>query len=372
MSIIFWLSFISLCYIFLGYPVLLLFWAHLRGRSVRSGAIEPKVSILIVARNEHAFIRNKLLNLLALDYPAEKLQVVVVSDGSNDGTDEIVREFAPQGVALHSATSARGKPCHLDDQIPSLAGEIIVLMDARQTVKSDCIHKLVQHFADPTVGAVSGELLLAHPAGNVSKGVGIYWRYEKFMRRMESKIDSSVGATGALYAIRKTLFQPIATDTLLDDLLIPMQVVRQGFRVVFEPAAIAQEVASITARTEFRRKVRTIAGNFQLFSRAGWLLRPSDNRIWLQTLSHKVGRLTAPVWLLLLMVSNLVLLTHPFFWFTLCVQLVFYSAAISGAVTERLGKTARVLTVPYTFCLLNWATVIGFGRFILRLPIQWK
>lgn len=390
MSAIFWFSAVSLFYVFIGYPVLLALWArfsslpmqHENHEFPRESGYEPWVSILIVARNEQAHIRHKILNLLAIDYPRDKLQIVIASDASDDETDAIVSEYRSQGIGLRTRNQAAGKPANLNDNIPLLTGEIVVLMDARQSVYADCVRSLLRNFSDRKVGAVSGELMLAEPpaeAGNsTGSGVGFYWRYEKFLRKKESSIDSSVGATGALYAIRRELFRPIAAETLIDDLLIPMNIVRQGYRVVFEPGAIAQETATITASTEFRRKVRTIAGNFQLFVKEPWLLSPVQNRIWLQTLSHKFGRLTAPALLLLLFLSNIALLDSIFFQLTLAMQSIFYLAALSIAISESSGhsgrrwKSVRALAVPYAFCLLNWATVIGFTRFVFNKQIRWK
>lgn len=379
MSGIFWLSALMLFYVFFGYPLLIWLWSRARSKPVLKEFHEPEISVLIVARNEQATIRNKLKNILAMDYPLKKVEIVVASDASSDATDSIIEEFAAHGVVIRACVTQRGKPTNLNECIPQLRGDIVILMDARQDVGPGFVRALVRNFCDPKVGAVSGELVLApsNTAGDgtqsVASGVGFYWRYEKFLRRMESNIDSSVGATGALYAIRKSLFRPIASDTLLDDLLIPMNIVRQGYRVLFEPDAIAVDPAQVSASSEFRRKVRTIAGNFQLFSRETWLLNPVANRIWLQTVSHKFFRLTAPLFLVLLMASNLFLLSSPFFVMTLLIQLFFYGAACGGLASDSHGNGYRAFAIPYAFCVLNWATVIGFTRFIFKQQqVIWK
>lgn len=376
MSAIFWLSAFMLFYVFFGYPLLIWLWSRVRARPVLWNLHEPDVSVLLVAHNEEATIRTKLVSLLAMDYPLHKVEIVVASDASSDETDAIIEEFSTQGVVIKTCVSQRGKPSNLNECIPQLRGSIVILMDARQEVGSGFVRALVRNFADPQVGAVSGELVLQPPSSetqDVASGVGFYWRYEKFLRRMESNIDSSVGATGALYAIRKTLFKPIASDTLLDDLLIPMNIVRQGYRVLFEPDAIAVDTARISASSEFRRKVRTIAGNFQLFSRETWLLNPTVNRLWLQTLSHKFFRLTAPLFLVLLIVSNLFLLSSPFFLLTLLTQLFFYGAACIGIASDAHGNGNRAFAIPYAFCVLNWATVVGFTRFVFKQQrVIWK
>ncbi|MDO9518784.1 MAG: glycosyltransferase family 2 protein [Pseudohongiella sp.] len=377
MIAIFWISALLIVYTFVGYPLVLVLWARAKASEIRCADYEPDVSVLIIARNEEASIGNKLTNILAMDYPAEKLQIVVASDASTDRSNAILSEFETRGVKVVTGFSQRGKPANLNECVPELSGEIVVLMDARQNVGVDAIRAMVRNFKDPLVGAVSGELMLIPQANDnnksASNGVGFYWRYEKFMRRLESEIDSCVGATGALYAIRKRLFHPIASDTLLDDFLIPMNIVRQGYRVVFEPAAIAWDAAEITAASEFRRKTRTIAGNFQIFARESWLLDPWVNRLWIQTISHKFFRLTAPVFLLLLFITNVFLLTNAFFVLCLVLQLLFYGAALVGHTTESRWRGIQLLSIPYAFCVLNWATVIGFSRFLSgRQKIVWK
>lgn len=385
MSVLFWFSAFMLFYVFVGYPLLLAIWGRRRGNTTKNrpdalstaGVYQPDISVLIIAYNEQTTIRRKIRDLLATTYPKNKLQIVIVSDASTDATERIVHQYRDQGVLLKRSIRQRGKPANLNAFIPQLRGEIVVLMDARQSIAEDCLDNLVKNFRDPAVGAVSGELHLAPTRTGVdsgmASGVGFYWRYEKFIRRTESGIDSSVGATGALYALRKTLFLTIPADTLLDDLLIPMNIVRQGYRVVFEPRATATDTAPVTARSEFGRKVRTIAGNFQLLSREAWMLNPAANRIWLQTISHKLLRLTAPVFILTLVLSNAWLLDQTFYrWLMLC-QLAFYSAALIGMIAGRRSQRLRILAIPYAFCVLNWATVIGFFRFLLRQQqISWK
>jgi len=193
----------------------------------------------------------------------------------------------------------------------------------------------------------------------------MYWRYEKLIRDLESRIDSTVGATGAICAIRKTLFEPIPEDTILDDVLIPLRIVRRGYRVLFEPCARVCDLPPTTARQEFTRKVRTLAGNFQLFSRETWLLNPTRNRLWWQTISHKVLRLFFPPLQLTALAANIVLAgTAPLYQLALLAQMLFYAGAIVGCVLQYSGKKFWPATFPYTFCLLSWATIVGLIRFI--------
>jgi cellulose synthase/poly-beta-1,6-N-acetylglucosamine synthase-like glycosyltransferase len=267
----------------------------------------------------------------------------------------------------------RGKPSVLNAVVPTLRGDVIMLADTRQVFDRHALAALVRNFADPDVGAVSGELIVSTArAAGVADGVGFYWRYEKAIRRHESCYDSTVGATGAIYAIRRTLFTPIPGDTLLDDVAIPMNVVRRGYRVLFEPGAQAFDEASDSARQEFTRKVRTIAGNFQLFLREPWLVNPWQNRLWLQTVSHKGLRLLGPAFLTGIVLSNITLYDEPFYATTLALQLLFYAVAAAGHVAHKRGHTSRWLNVPYTFCFLNAITLVSFYRFIAgRQTVTW-
>jgi cellulose synthase/poly-beta-1,6-N-acetylglucosamine synthase-like glycosyltransferase len=223
---------------------------------------------------------------------------------------------------------------------------------------------------------VSGELLFTNdgaPGTAVGEGVGFYWRYEKFIRKSESRVDSTVGATGAIYAIRRELFEPIPEDTILDDVLIPLRVTRRGYRVLFQSAARAYDRAATTVAEEFTRKVRTIGGNFQLFARERWLLNPFRNRLWLQTISHKGLRLLSPLSLMAAFGANLLLLDHTFYRWALMAQILFYSAALGGYLVRNAPRKLPLVSLPYVFCLLNWTTVVAFVRFATgRQRITWE
>jgi Glycosyltransferases, probably involved in cell wall biogenesis len=363
LQVVFWAMALLLAYTYVGYPLCLL-WRVRRGeqRRWRRRYGEPEVSILVIVHNEAAQIERKIRNLLELDYPKHKLELVIASDASTDDTVAIAQSYAAQGIQVRSFPQHRGKPAVLNAVVPQLRGEIVVLMDVRQSVEPQALRELLANFADPAVGAVSGELMLAEQGGS-GAGVGFYWRYEKLLRQLESRLDSTVGVTGAFYAVRRHLFQPIPAETLLDDVLIPMQVVRQGYRVAFEPLARAHDGLQLSASTEYRRKVRTIAGNFQLFHRHVWLLNPRVNRLWWQTVSHKLCRLLCPAALLLVLLLNLALLEHPLYQALFIAQVLFYLAAILARFWPALTGS-RLFSVPYAFCLLNWCTVVGGYRFL--------
>lgn len=371
----FWLSVLLLGYTYLGYPVLMWAWAASRARRRSLSTSEPTVSVVIVAHNEAERIQGRLENLLSLDYPRDRLEILVGSDGSTDGTAERARAYEHAGVTVIAFETRRGKPAVLNDLLAKARGEIVVLADARQRFEAGALRVLVRHFADPNVGAVSGELILtSDPEGTaVGEGVGFYWRCEKFIRWNESRVSSTVGATGAIYAIRRELFDPIPEDTILDDVLIPIRIVRRGYRVLFEPDARAYDRTAGAARAEFAKKVRTIAGNFQLFAREPWLLSPRRNPLWLQTVSHKGLRLLTPLLHIGIFMGTLVLADQPLYRALLILQLVFYAAALCGYALRDSRHRIPILTLPYTICLLNAATIVAFFRFVTgRQPVTWE
>jgi len=371
---LFWISVVLIGYSHVGYPALIRAWAAGRPRREEGDEPEPKTSILVVAHNEAAQIEGRIANLLALDYPKDRLEIVVGSDGSTDDTAARAWSHEGAGVRVFAFHRRRGKTAVLNDLVPRCRGEIVVLADARQRFDVGALRALVRRFADRRVGAASGELILTgDPVTTpVGKGVGLYWRFEKAIRLCESRVDSTVGATGAIYAIRRDLFDPIPEDTILDDVVIPMRIVRLGYRVVFAPEARAYDRPAKAPREEFVRKVRTIAGNFQMFARERWLLDPFRNRLWLQTVSHKALRLLGPLLLCTALITNLFLLGHLFYDWTLLAQIVFYASALLGTL-DGVARRVPVVAGPYTICLLNWATVVAFLHFLTgRQRVTWE
>ncbi|MBI2827733.1 MAG: glycosyltransferase family 2 protein [Acidobacteria bacterium] len=374
-TVVFWLGAFLLGYTYLGYPVLMWIWASLRSRPPRPRNIEPTVSLVLVAHNEARRIEGRIENLLSLDYPRDRLEILIASDGSTDGTAERARAYEPAGLSVMAFEIRRGKPAVLNDLVSKARGEIVVFADARQRFEAGALRAIVAPFGDPQIGAVSGELILTDDAEGtaVGKGVGFYWRYEKFIRWNESQVDSSMGATGAIYAIRRELFEPIPQDTILDDVWLPMRIVGRGYRVVFAPGARACDRAAATAREEFARKVRTMAGNFQLFARERWLLNPFRNRLWLQTLSHKGLRLVSPFLLAGTLFVNLALVDVAAYRWLLLGQAAFYAAALVGCALRNTRWSFAPLSGAYVFCLLHWAVLVGLVRFLKkRQGVTWE
>jgi biofilm PGA synthesis N-glycosyltransferase PgaC len=372
--VIFWLSLFLLAYVYAGYPLLAILRGAIAAKPRVKGPIEPHVSILVVGYNEEPRIGARIENLLALDYPRHRLEIVVASDGSTDGTAEEAMRYQGAGVLVLPFAIRRGKTGVVNAVMPALRGEIVLFADARQRFEPHTLRAIVENFADPQVGAVSGELVLlkGDAAGAAAEGSSFYWRYEKLIRSSEAQADSSIGATGAIYAIRRRLFEPIPDDTLLDDALIPLRIVKQGYRVLFEPAARAYDEASTSATQEFARKARTIAGTFQLFSRETWLLNPRRNRLWFATISHKGLRLLLPLLHLTVFVATLALPDGWLFRVALAGQLLFYAAALIGAAHKEGRRPSIVFSVPAMICVLSWATVVGFTRFVTnRQKVTW-
>ena len=376
---LFWLSAATLTYTFVGYPALAWWLARVRPRPVHREPIEPPVSILIAAHNEADRIGARIENCRALDYRPDRLEIVIASDGSTDATADVARRYerpASPGPAVRVIAYPwrRGKPSVLNDAIPACRGAIVVLGDARQRYEADAVRLLVENFADHSVGAASGELVLRNETGApVGDGVGAYWRYEKLIRRAESACYSTVGATGAIYALRRRLFEPIPPDSLDDDVVLPVRIARRGYRVVFDARARAWDRAAATGYEEYTRKVRTIAGIVQLFARERWLLSPT-HRLWLPAVSHKLLRLAAPFLMLGTLLTAAVLAERRTLYLALfTAQLAFYAAALGGVLLRRRrSRLARWLGIPYAFCLLNSTTLVALCRSVTgRQSVQW-
>jgi len=344
MTAVFWGAMAFVLYVYVGYPAILAIWARLAPKPVTRGSATPNVSVVIAARNEGATLAARIENLLEADYPQGALQIIVVSDGSTDRTAEVLARY--QGVVDAILLPFGGKARALNAGVAAARHEIIVFADARQTFAPDALRALVAPLADPTVGAVSGELVLDCESGRtdstIADGVGAYWRYEKWLRRHESLVGSTVGSTGAIYALRRSLWQPLPAETILDDVLAPMQAVLAGARVIVDGAAHAFDRVSVAGRSEFERKTRTLAGNFQLLRLQPRLLVPFVNPVWLQFVSHKIGRLLVPYALFLVFVSSAVLAAQSLFYAVAFLgQLAFYGLAAYGALLDRRGRLER-------------------------------
>jgi cellulose synthase/poly-beta-1,6-N-acetylglucosamine synthase-like glycosyltransferase len=346
-------------YPYVLYPVVLALLVRLRPRPIakRKGWKES-VSIVLSAYNEEASIGRRILKLQDLLHLSEMQgEIIVVSDGSTDRTAEIARLQGAGEVRVLDFASNCGKAAALSAGCEVARNDILVFADTRQSWDSDSLRFLVENFSDPMVGAVSGDLLLESNSG-VTAGVSLYWRYEKWVRRQESKVHSTVGVTGAISAVRRKLFRPIPPGTILDDVYWPLIVAMQGFRVIHDDRARAYDRLPEKSRDEFRRKVRTLSGNFQLCALLPAALLPWRNPLWFQFISHKVFRLLVP-WALMGFLASALVLRGPLYSLLLGCQVAFYALALlSGWEGAVLGR--RVATAAGAFVLLNVAAWVAF------------
>jgi poly-beta-1,6-N-acetyl-D-glucosamine synthase len=370
--LLFWISVAAIFYTYIGYPVAVWMLARLRKQTVSKSHITPRVSIVIACHNEANNIQTRIKNLFECDYPANLLEIIVVSDGSTDFTEQIARRCQSGRAQVFAYDGQKGKAAALNIGVQQASGEIIIFADARQRFERNAIRQLAANFADPRVGAASGELLLEAQTG-VGEGVGLYWKYEKWIRKSESLFNSVIGATGAIYALRRELWQPLPPETILDDVCAPMRIAMAGYRVVFEEKARAHDCASESASREFSRKVRTLTGNYQLCQLMPRLLLPT-NILILQFYSHKLMRLAAPIFFLILLASNLLSSIADgalFYKATLAAQMIFYASVIAGAYLLKRKRKVKLLNFAYVFSVMNAAALVGLFYFILGKRDVW-
>ena len=365
LTAIFWLGVVTLVYVYILYPVAVWVAASLRReRPIAPAAPETTnaISVVVAVRNEAARIRYRLDELLELirttGCPAE---IIVVTDGCTDETADLARSCQSSLVRVIEQTEPEGKAQALTRGCQVARGRILVFADVRQRWGADSLQRLLGNFARPEVGAVGGELVVDAPGGVLS-GVGLYWRYEKWLRRNEAVLHSTVGVSGSICAVRRELFQPIPPGVLLDDLYWPLRVVMGGHRVIYEERAVAYDRLPERAADEFRRKVRTLSGNFQLAAALPQALLPWRNPIWAQFVSHKLLRLAVP-WLLLAVFAASALLPGPLYRITLVVQLIFYGLALL-ALTDGPVSRWGVTAATSSFVLLNAAAWVAFWVWI--------
>lgn len=375
-ELVFWCAVLLLVHTYFLYPVVLfaidgVVQVLSEVRLLRTGASRrqggavgelPRVSLVVAAHNEAGCIGEKLRNSLALDYPAERFEVLIGSDGSTDGTDELVERCGDERVVL-SAAPRGGKTVVLNRCIPRAKGEIVVLTDANTRLEPGAVRELVRHFEDPEVGAVCGRLRLYNPT-RAEYEESAYWFYESLLKLYEGRRGAVVGANGGLYAIRRSLFTALPPSTIVDDFVIPLRLLDQGYRVEYEPAAVAHEETTEDYGKEFGRRARIAAGNFQSLRMVSGLLSPAAGFRAFAFWSHKVLRWCAPALMALALVANLFLLDVFFYGMTLLGQGVFYGLAYLGKRGALKGTGRRVASVACYFVTMNLAIAVGFWRFL--------
>lgn len=377
MHVAFWIGAGLVGYAYAGYALCVWVLARLRPRLAHTADITPMVSLIIPCYNEAAYIAAKLENSLASDYSPEHLEVLVITSGPDDGTEEIVARYGARGVWCITQAVRAGKEVAMQEAAREARGEILVFTDANAMLNPGAIRAMVRWFADPHVGCVSGEKRVRAALGEGSGGgEGAYWRYESSLKRLDSRVGSTMGAVGELIAIRANLMSFQETDNIIEDFVLSMRIVEAGYRVVYEPTAVATEDASVRMGDLFERRARIAAGGLQALWRLRSLLNPRRGLVWWQYVSHRVLRWAlVPLLLPTLVITNLVLRrAHLLYRTTLAVQVAFYFAAVVGWRWQgaRLGKLF-LFYYPYFFCTVNVAPLAGFLRLVTgRQTVLWK
>ncbi|HJZ54352.1 MAG TPA: glycosyltransferase family 2 protein [Gemmataceae bacterium] len=366
LEVAFWVCLGAVFYAYLGYPLLIRGLAGAFGRRAAPAAPSdddlPRVSLLVAAHNEAPIIAARVENALAMDYPAAKLEVVVATDGCTDGTAAVVRGFAGRGVRVLEYPIRRGKATVLNDSIPQLTGDVVILSDANTLTEPAAARRLGRWFADPEVGAVCGRLVLTDPVGGTNAD-GQYWKYETFLKLCEGRLGALLGANGGIYAVRRACVSPIPPDTIVDDFVLPLQAkIRTGCRIVYDPSAVAHEETPPCIADEFRRRSRIGAGGFQSLGLLWPLLNPLNGWVAFTFLSHKVLRWACPFFLIGMLVSCVLLSRQPLYLGMLAGQVLFYTLSAIAPLLPTTARLLKPLRLTTMFTGMNVALLLGFWR----------
>ncbi|MBE7551670.1 MAG: glycosyltransferase family 2 protein [Anaerolineales bacterium] len=372
----FWLCIGNIVYTYLGYPLLLILLAQLRSKPRRYQPATPAVTLLIAAHNEQAVIAEKLDNCLALDYPRERLQILVAADGSNDRTPEIVQGYVENGVELSYSPPRRGKMAAINRAMAQARGEIVVFSDANNMYEAHTLRELVTPFADMTVGAVTGAKSIMRGDGALGESEGLYWRYESFIKEQETRLGCCTGVAGEVLAIRRDLFEQPPDNIINDDFYLALRLIQRGHRVIYTPQARSWERVSLSAGDEMTRRARIVAGRYQAMALAPRLLPLRQPLLVWQVVSHKFLRPLVPLAMIGALLSNLATVLRPpqsgkrvllrlgppFNRIMLLGQLLFYGLAWLGQKSKRQGRLAKLLYLPAFLVNSNLAALIGLYR----------
>lgn len=363
-EILFWSMVAAIAYTYVGYSLVIMLIARFVNNPVHRAAIEPRVTYLITAYNEERNIGAKLEQVLSLDYPHDKLEIVVASDGSTDGTDKIVRQFEDRGVRLVRVEGRVGKTETQNRAVREVTGDIIIFSDATTFYERSAIRNIVRNYADPAVGAVSGRYEYRNSTGApIGFGSILFWKYENLIKTLQTRIRTITGCCGCIYSVRRELYEPLPED-IISDLVEPLKILEKGYRIVFEPDAIAFEETTEKASEEFNMRVRVITRGM----RGLWFMRSLFNPlrfgfVSFQLFSHKALRWSIPAFLVVLLATNLALLgSSGFYDLTFGLQVLFYVVALLGLLAERWNIVFKPLTLPLYFMTVNAAAVVAVYR----------
>jgi cellulose synthase/poly-beta-1,6-N-acetylglucosamine synthase-like glycosyltransferase len=365
-QIVFWGSLAALFYVYAGYPLLVYLVSRLFPKQINRAEFLPKVTVLITAYNEEKAIRAKLANTFQIDYPKEKLEILVASDASSDKTDEIVKGYANEGVKLFRQEGRKGKTFTQNKAVEQSAGEIILFSDATTEYQPNVLHEILPNFADESIGCVAGKLIYVDSSkSNVGKGAQSYWNYETFLKTAESRACSLIGASGCLYAVRKSAYREMYPEAC-SDFLICTLIYEQGLRSVYEPNAVCFEDTNNQTGKELKMRIRIISQTFTDLWRNRKMMNPFKSGFYaVELISHKVLRYAVPFFLVAIFVASAVLLFHSIFFQIACyIQIAFYLLAFIGWLLEKIGAKLGVFAIPHYFVLANLASVLGFYKFL--------
>ncbi len=374
MEILFWLSLFIVFYTFAGYGILLYILVRVRrlikGKRAVPGLdqVFPTLTLIIAAYNEESIIEEKIRNTLELSYPHDKLKFLFVTDGSSDRTPALISAY--DRIKLMHTPVRSGKIQAIHRAMHEVDSEVVVFTDANTFLNKDALLLIARHYADPKVGAVSGEKRVQQEAvSDATAGEGFYWKYESALKKWDSELYSVVGAAGELFSVRRSLYQQVEPDTILDDFMISMLIAQQGYRIIYEPDAYASELSSDNIKEELKRKVRIAAGGIQSILRLKKLFNPFHYPVLsFQYISHRVLRWTiTPFLMILALILNVVIVARSGHWVYLVIllaQLLFYISAFAGWMLEKRKVKVKVLFIPYYFCVMNYAVLAGILRYM--------
>lgn len=386
-SYLFWLSVAAIIYVYAGFPLVLTLLASIHPKRPQYFPVTPFVTLIIPAYNEEAVISQKIENSLSLDYPPERLQILVAADGSTDRTTEIVRAYAAHGIELSFNSVRQGKMAAINKAISMVRGEIVIFSDANNIFTPKVVRDLVTPFSDPEVGCVSGAKTIMRGDGMLGDSEGLYWRYEAYIKKQETRLGCCTSVAGEILAIRRTLIEPYPDNIINDDFYMAMRVIMRGYRVIYAPEARSLERISLSQKDEMTRRARIIAGRYQIMTMPHKLIPLSRPVLLWQIVSHKFLRPLVPFAMAGAIISNLfaviwpsdsasnslLLLAFPFNWIMLAFQTMFYGLALVGNRIRNHRTISRVLYLPTFLFSSNMAAIIGLYLYISkRQPHLWQ
>ncbi|WOH36631.1 glycosyltransferase [Thalassotalea fonticola] len=375
MESIFYLSIVIILYTFIAYPLLIALIGKIRAVQFIDNSDDdlPEISIVLCIYNSRNLLLKRLENILDTDYPLDKLRLIIVSDGSTDQPEEVIKSYHHLlNIKFIEYAQNRGKSYALNIAFKNVHTDLVAFADVRQSFNSQALTALQAQFANENIGAVSGNLHITGDDENIQSEPGLYWLYEKWIRRSESDADSLIGVTGAIYMARKSLIPKIPDNCLLDDMYIPLTIIKNGYKIKFIDDAIAYDKSSSSITEEFTRKVRTLAGNFQLIHQLPWLLNPFKNPVFFQFISHKILRLVIPYALISLLLTSM-LSQHIGGKIILFIQLIFYSYSLLALVLTKKNINLPLGSICVSFCSLNYAAFLaGWKYYFTSTQNLWR